>query len=404
MKSAKEQFAEIKRGVEEILSEEDLLKKLEYSVKNNKPLTVKVGFDPTAPDLHLGHTVIMNKMAQFQRLGHNIIFLIGDFTGLVGDPSGKSKTRPQLTREDVARNAETYKEQVFKILDKDKTTIKFNSEWLDKMGAHDFIKLTAQANVARMLERDDFEKRYKANESISVHEFMYPLLQAYDSVALKADIEMGGTDQKFNLLLGRNLMRIYDMAPQVCITLPLLVGLDGVNKMSKSLNNYVGVYESADEMFGKLMSLPDNMLRKYYDLLSAKPLPEVENMFTQMESGSLNPKEVKVAFACEIIERFHDKDAAENAKANFAKIFAKKEIPDDIPTHEIQWDGKELWLPKLLTDLNFVKGTSEGKRMVKQGAIKIDQQKAPGENITPPDSFVLQCGKRKFAKINLVKP
>lgn len=403
MKSAKEQFEEIKRGSAEILSEKDLMEKLERSVKTGKPMVIKAGFDPTAPDIHLGHTVLMNKMAQFQKLGHQVIFLIGDFTGLVGDPTGKSKTRPQLTKEDVLKNAETYKKQVFKILDPQKTSIRFNSEWLEKFSAYDFVRLAAHANVARMLEREDFNRRYKEGNSISLHEFMYPLLQAYDSVALKADVEMGGTDQKFNLLMGRELMRDHSLEPQVCLTMPLLEGLDGVNKMSKSLNNYVGVDESHDQIYGKILSLPDNMLRKYYDLLSSRPLTEVNQVFSEMEAGKRNPKHVKSDFACEMVERYHSKALALEAKENFDKVFQKKEIPDDLP--EFTFAPKEgvIWLPKLLTEIKFVTSTSEGKRLVQQGGVKIDEQPFKEENYAVKDktSFILQAGKRKFAKIVL---
>lgn len=401
--NASQQFDEIKRGCAEILSEKDLKEKLERSVKTGKPLVIKAGFDPTAPDIHLGHTVLINKMAQFQKLGHTVIFLIGDFTGLVGDPTGKSKTRPQLTREDVLRNAETYKKQVFKILDPQKTIIRFNSEWLEKFTSYDFVRLCAHANVARMLERDDFNRRYKEGNSISLHEFMYPLLQAYDSVVLKADVELGGNDQKFNLLMGRELMRDHGQEPQVCLTMPLLEGLDGVNKMSKSLNNYVGVDESPDQIYGKLLSLPDNMLRKYYDLLSGRALSEVNAVFAEMDQGKKNPKHVKSDFACEMVERFHSKEAALQAKENFDKIFQKKEIPDDLPEFNIKLNDGKIWIPKMLVDIGFAASTSEGKRLVQQGGVKIDEKPYKEENFVLQDKreFVLQAGKRKFAKIKL---
>ncbi|MCB0417335.1 MAG: tyrosine--tRNA ligase [Bdellovibrionales bacterium] len=396
---AEAQLEELKRGTEEILIEKDLLEKLKKSEKSGKPLIIKAGFDPTAPDLHLGHTVLMQKMAQFQRLGHEVVFLIGDFTGLVGDPSGKSKTRPQLTPEQVKANAETYKEQVFKILDPKNTRIAFNSAWLEKLSSFEFVKLAAQSNVARMLERDDFSKRYKANESISIHEFLYPLLQAYDSVALKADVELGGTDQKFNLLLGRELMRQYGQEPQVCITMPLLEGLDGVQKMSKSLGNYVGVYESPNEIFGKLMSLPDASLRRYFDLLSDLSIQGIQDLFSRLEGGKEHPRDVKIRFACEMVARFHSEDAAQQAKEHFERVFSKKEIPDDIP--EFAVPAGEIWLPKLLTDLGFVGSTSEGKRLIKQGAVKADQEKVETETIPGTQDFTLQCGKRKFARIRV---
>lgn len=401
--TAEQQLEELKRGVDEILVEKDLLAKLKKSVATGKPLVIKAGFDPTAPDIHLGHTVVMQKMAQFQRFGHQVVFLIGDFTGLVGDPSGKSKTRPQLTREDVLKNAETYKTQVYKILDKTKTQVRFNSEWLDKLTAYDFVRLAAHANVARMLERDDFNKRYKGGESISVHEFLYPLLQAYDSVALKADVEMGGRDQKFNLLLGRELMKDYGLEPQVCMTVPLLEGLDGVQKMSKSLGNYVGVDEAPNEMYGKMLSLPDTMLRRYYDLLSTQSLAEIKEMFSGMEKGTLNPKEVKSRLACEIVERYHGDDASVGAKAHFEKVFAKKEIPADLPEFSFSCPDGEIWLPKLLADIAFVASTSEGKRMVSQGAVRIDEAQVKDEKFRPTGKreFVLQCGKRKFGRIKI---
>lgn len=401
MVAAEKQLAELKRGIDEILVEKDLLEKLRRSEKTGKPLIVKVGFDPTAPDIHLGHTVVMQKMAQFQRFGHHVVFLIGDFTGLVGDPSGKSKTRPQLTREQVAANAETYKKQVFKILDPKKTEVRFNSEWLGKFDAFEFVRLASHANVARMLEREDFKKRYTEGISISVHEFLYPLLQGYDSVALKADVEMGGTDQKFNLLMGRELMRDYQLEPQVCLTLPLLEGLDGVNKMSKSLNNYVGVDESPDQMYGKLMSLPDAMLRKYHDLLSTRTLAELNPIFKEMEAGKRNPRDVKSDFAVEIVTRYHSAEAGREAVENFRKVFAQKQIPDDMPEFSYGSEGGKVWLPKLLQTIGFVASTTEGKRMVAQGAVKIEGQAVGGENLSPKsgESFVLQCGKRKFARV-----
>lgn len=396
-----EQLAELKRGTDEILSEPDLVKKLERSHQTGKPLLIKAGFDPTAPDLHLGHTVLLQKMAAFQRMGHQVVFLIGDFTGLVGDPSGKSKTRPQLTREEVAANAETYKKQVFKVLDPQATRVSFNSEWLDKLNAYDFVRLAARANVARMLEREDFNNRYKSGESISMHEFLYPLLQAYDSVAMKADVELGGRDQKFNLLLGRELMRDYQLEPQVCITLPLLEGLDGVNKMSKSLNNYVGIAEAPNEMYGKLMSLPDSMLRRYYECLSTLSLPQIADLFAQIQSGALHPKEGKSRFAQEIVARYHDAASAQGAVENFERVFSRKELPDQMPEFTFAPSEGKIWLPKMLQEIQFVGSTSEGKRMIGQGAVKIDEAVIKDENlaIAAGKSFTVQCGKRKFARI-----
>lgn len=389
------QLVELKRGTDEILNEKDLLVKLQREI----PLVIKAGFDPTAPDIHLGHTVLMQKMAQFQKFGHRVVFLIGDFTGLVGDPSGKSKTRPQLTRDEVLANAETYKTQVFKILDPKKTEIRFNSEWLDKLTAYDFIRLAAHANVARMLERDDFSKRYKEGLSISVHEFLYPLLQAYDSVALKADVELGGRDQRFNLLLGRELMRDNALEPQVCMTFPLLEGLDGVQKMSKSLGNYVGVTDPPNDMFGKLLSVPDSIMRRYFELLSTKSLAEIDEVFAKLNAGTLHPKALKIEFALEIVSRYHSSEAAKVAQENFERVFARKEIPEEIPEHKIVRDGKPIWLPRLLVELKFAGSTSEGKRLVQQGAVKIDEITVKNENFEPEVSFVIQSGKRKFARV-----
>ncbi len=400
MMTAQEQFSELKRGTSEILSEKDLLAKLEKSVKTQKPLVIKAGFDPTAPDIHLGHTVLMQKMAQFQRLGHQVIFLIGDFTAMVGDPSGKSKTRPQLSQSEILANVETYKKQVYKILDPQKTIIRFNSEWLNTFKATDFIKLAAHANVARMLEREDFNRRYKEGQSISLHEFIYPLLQAYDSVALKADVELGGTDQKFNLLMGRELMRDHQLEAQVCFLMPLLEGLDGVQKMSKSLGNYIGVDESPNEIYGKMMSLPDALLRRYYDLLSSRPMTEVEAVFTKMKSGELNPKIVKSDLAVELVARYHNAEAGQSALKHFENVFAKKEIPDDIP--EVFYpESEEVWIPKLLVVLKFAATTSEGKRLVSQGGVKIDDTPVKEEKLfkMAGKTLILQCGKRKFAKI-----
>ncbi len=394
---------ELKRGAEEILSESDLTQKLKKSFKTGQPLVIKAGFDPSAPDIHLGHTVLIQKMAQFQRLGHTVIFLVGDFTGLVGDPSGRNKTRPQLSKDEIKKNAQTYTKQAFKILDPQRTQVRFNSEWLDKLGASDFVELVSHANVARMLERENFNKPYKEGNSIRLHEFLYPLLQAYDSVILKADVELGGRDQKFNLLLGRELMRDYGLDPQICLTVPLLEGLDGIQKMSKSLENYVGVEESPSEMYGKLMSIPDKMLRRYFDLLSSKTLEEIAGFFKKMDQGKINPKDVKSALAQEIVQRYHSRDAAVQAKAQFEKIFSKRQTPDEIPQSSYVWNGKEIWLPKLLVDLGLVTSTSEGKRLIAQGAIKIGETSMKSEHFLPrgESAFVIQCGKRKFTRVLL---
>lgn len=396
-----EQLKELKRGTDEILIEEELAKKLERSQKTGKPLIIKAGFDPTAPDLHLGHTVLIQKMAQFQKFGHTVVFLIGDFTGLVGDPSGRSKTRPQLTREEIDKNAETYKAQVFKILDPKKTVIRFNSEWLDKLTSQEFVRLTAKANVARMLERDDFNKRFKEGITISVHEFLYPLLQAYDSVVLKADVELGGRDQKFNLLLGRELMRDDGLEPQVCMTVPLLEGLDGVQKMSKSLGNYVGVTEAPNDIFGKLMSIPDSLIIRYYTLLSGRSLEDVGRIDQSIKRGDLHPREAKIRFAYEMVDRFHDADAAHKAKEYFERVISRKENPDEMPEKKL--GPGEVWLPKLLVELGAVSSTSDGKRLIAQGGLKIDQVPYKDEKFTllPDKVVVIQAGKRKYIRLHI---
>ncbi|NRB23564.1 tyrosine--tRNA ligase [Shewanella sp.] len=391
-------FAEIKRGTDEILLEADLLEKL----KEGRPLRIKLGADPTAPDIHLGHTVILNKMRTFQELGHEVIFLIGDFTGMVGDPSGKNSTRPPLTREQVLANAETYKEQVYKILDPAKTRIVFNSTWLEPLGAAGMIRLASKQTVARMMERDDFKKRYASGQSIAIHEFMYPLLQGYDSVALEADVELGGTDQKFNLLMGRELQKSEGQKPQTVIMMPLLEGLDGVKKMSKSANNYIGVSEPAGEMFGKIMSISDVLMWRYFELLSFRPLGEIEQFKADIEAGA-NPRDIKIALAKEIIARFHDEAAAEAAHQEFINRFQKGAIPDDIEEVELSV-GEGIAIANLLKELGFVKSTSDAMRMIKQGAAKIDGVKIEDTRLqlTAGTSGVFQVGKRKFAKVTLV--
>ncbi len=392
----KDQFQHIKRGAEEIIVEEELVNKIEDSIKNEKPLRVKAGFDPTAPDLHLGHTVLIQKLKHFQELGHQVIFLIGDFTGMIGDPSGKSETRKALTAEEVKKNAETYKEQVFKILDPEKTEIAFNSHWMSKMTAADMIKLSSHYTVARMLERDDFAKRYKANKAIAIHEFLYPLVQAYDSVALKADVELGGTDQKFNLLLGREIQKAYGQKPQIALTMPILEGLDGVQKMSKSLNNYVGITENPDDMFGKLMSISDDLMFRYMLLLSDRSMESIEKLKNEIKSGKLHPMEVKKGFAAEIVERFHNKESAEKAKKAFEKVFSKRENPDDMLVEE--FSGTDLL--KILREVNFAPSNSEARRLAKQGAVWLNGEKVYDlEKIPEPGEYVLKVGKRKFVKI-----
>ena len=359
----------ITRGIDEVLTEDDLTAKLE----SKKQLTVKVGFDPTAPDLHLGHTVILNKMRHFQELGHKVVFLIGDFTGRIGDPSGKNKTRPTLQKNELKENAKSYSDQVYKILKKDLTEIKFNSEWCDKLGADGIIELASKYNLGRMLERDDFNKRYKANQQIALHEFLYPLIQAYDSIALKADIEMGGTDQKFNLLVGRELQRAFGQEPQVCITLPILKGLYGVNKMSKSLDNYIGINENPDDMFGKVMSISDDLMWEWYELLSFKQLEDIEALKNEVKDG-MNPRDVKILLAEEITERFHSKKDSENAKNTFLDRFQKGAKPKDIETYSISLDD-DIAIGNLLKESGLVQSTSEAMRLVKQGAVKINDEK-----------------------------
>ena len=391
----KESLELIKRGIDELLTEEDLVSKL----KSKKQLTVKVGFDPTAPDLHLGHTVILNKMRHFQDLGHKVVFLIGDFTGRIGDPSGKNKTRPSLEKEELEKNAKTYSDQVFKILNKDLTDIRFNSEWCEDLGADGIIGLASKYNLGRMLERDDFSKRYKANQQIAIHEFLYPLIQAYDSIALNADVEMGGTDQKFNLLVGRELQRAFDQEPQVCITLPILEGLDGTNKMSKSLDNYVGINEDPDEMFGKIMSISDDLMWRWFELLSFRPINEINELKKEVKSG-MNPRDAKILLAEEIIERFHSKEDAGNAKNTFLDRFQKGAKPKDIETFSISLDG-DIAIGNLLKESGLVQSTSEAMRLVKQGAVKINDEKIddPKLSIAKNQELLVQVGKRRFLKI-----
>ena len=391
----KESLESIKRGIDEVLTEDDLVSKL----KSKKQLTIKVGFDPTAPDLHLGHTVILNKMRHFQDLGHKVVFLIGDFTGRIGDPSGKNKTRPSLDKEELEKNAKTYSDQVFKILNKDLTDIRFNSEWCEDLGADGIIGLASKYNLGRMLERDDFSKRYKANQQIAIHEFLYPLIQAYDSIALNADVEMGGTDQKFNLLVGRELQRAFDQEPQVCITLPILEGLDGTNKMSKSLDNYVGINEDPDEMFGKIMSISDDLMWRWFELLSFRPINEINKLKKEVRSG-MNPRDTKILLAEEIIERFHSKEDAENAKNTFLDRFQKGAKPKDIETFSISLDD-DIAIGNLLKVSGLVQSTSEAMRLVKQGAVKINDEKIddPKLSIEKNQELLVQVGKRRFLKI-----
>lgn len=397
--SPQKQFEIIKRGTVEIILEKELLHKLERSYKENKPLTVKAGFDPTAPDIHLGHTVLLEKMRQFQELGHRVVFLIGDFTGMIGDPSGKSETRKPLTREEVLENAKTYKEQIFKILDPERTVVEFNSNWFSKMNAEDLIRLASHYTVARMLERDDFKQRFLSQTPISIHEFIYPLIQGYDSVVLRADIELGGTDQKFNLVVGRELQKEYGQEPQVIITMPLLEGTDGVKKMSKSLGNYIGINEAPEDMFGKLMSINDELMLRYYELLSHISNEELEALKRGIKEGSVHPMEAKERLSLEIVERYHGKEKALRAKEYFDRVIRKKDIPEDIPVHEIK-GGEELWLPKVLKDSGLVKSSSEARRLIIQGAVEVN-----GEIIRDPDQrlpkgeYIIRVGKRRFLKV-----
>lgn len=387
-------LAIFERGADEILPLEELKKKLQ----KNKPLRIKVGFDPTAPDLHLGHTVVINKMKQLQDLGHEIIFLIGDFTGMIGDPSGKNVTRKPLTKDEVLENSKSYQEQVFKILDKDKTRIAFNSEWMGKMSSSEMVSLASKQTVARMLERDDFSKRYKSEQAISIHEFLYPLVQGYDSLALQADMELGGTDQKFNLLMGRDLQKQAGKEPQVILTMPLLEGLDGVQKMSKSLDNYIGIDETPDDMFGKLMSISDELMWRYLELLSFESLETIESWKKEVEDGE-NPRNIKFRLAEEIITRFHSNELAKQAQQNFIDRFAKNQTPDKMDEFTFQNGTK---IANLLKDSNLVSSTSEAFRMIKQGAAKMDGEKITNKDLEPTaGTSVYQVGKRKFARVTI---
>ncbi len=398
MSDVNQAFAELKRGSEEILLEDELLEKL----KQGKALKIKAGFDPTAPDLHLGHTVLINKLRQFQQQGHEVIFLIGDFTGMIGDPTGKNVTRKPLTKEDVLSNAETYKEQVFKILDPEKTTVAFNSTWMEKLGAAGMLKLASRQTVARMMERDDFKKRYAGGQAIAIHEFMYPLVQGWDSVALEADVELGGTDQKFNLLMGRELQKSEGQRPQTVLMMPLLEGLDGVQKMSKSLNNYIGITDEPNEMFGKIMSISDDLMWRYYDLLSFKSIDIIQGYKDQIAAGS-NPRDVKIDLAKELIERFHDNAAAEAAHQEFINRFQKGALPDDISEIDVVTDNGEIAIANLLKEAGLVVSTSEAMRMIKQGAAKIEGEKITDNKlvIKADTTAVYQVGKRKFAKVTV---
>ena len=398
MTDIKEQLAELSRGADEILPDGGLEEKL----KLGRPLNVYVGFDPTAPDLHLGHTVVINKMRQFQQFGHNVIFLIGDFTALIGDPSGRNITRPPLTRDEIELNANTYKEQVFKILDSEKTIIDYNSRWSMELGSPGLIRLAAKYTVARMLERDDFAKRLAAGHSISIHELLYPLAQAYDAVNLEADVQMGGTDQKFNLLVGRHIQQSYNQEPQIAFTMPLLEGLDGTQKMSKSYDNYVGITEAPNEMFGKLMSISDELMWRYFDLLSFRSIKEIQEFKVSVDEGK-NPRDIKFELAIEIVSRFHTKKLADLAKEEFIARFQKGSMPEDIPEHELKTQDGVMGIAHLLKNCGLVDSTSEAYRMIKQGAVKIDGEKIEDRDkqIKSGTAHVYQIGKRRFAKVNL---
>ena len=397
---APDSLSELQRGAEEILVSEELATRL----ASGRPLRVKAGFDPTAPDLHLGHVVLLNKMRQFQEHGHEVIFLIGDFTGMIGDPSGKSATRPPLTREEVASNAKTYEQQVYKVLDPAKTRLEFNSRWMSKMDAVGLIELAAKHTVARMLERDEFQKRYRSGKPISIHEFLYPLVQGYDSVALRADVELGGTDQKFNLLVGRQLQQAYGQPQQVVMTMPLLEGLDGVNKMSKSLGNYIGIAEPPSEMFGKIMSISDELMWRYFDLLSARPLAELEALRGRVLAGE-NPRDVKFLLAEEIVTRFHDARAAERAHADFVARHRDQTAPTDLALVDVVTDGEAIGIARLLKAVGLVESTSEAFRLIEQGGVRIDGERVSDRALTirAGEEHVYQVGKRRFARVVIVR-
>lgn len=399
MTDVEKTLALIKRGTEEVLVESELVDRL----KEGKPLRVKCGFDPTAPDIHLGHTVLINKLKEFQDLGHQAILLIGDFTAMIGDPTGKSVTRPPLSFEEARENAKTYEAQVFKILDRDKTEVVYNSDWMNQKNATDMIRLAAKYNVARMLERDDFSKRYKGGQSIAIHEFLYPLIQGWDSVELNADVELGGTDQKFNLLVGRELQKEQGQTPQIVITTPLLEGLDGVKKMSKSLGNYIGVDESPDQIFGKIMSISDDLMWRYFELLSFRPMEEIQQFKSDVAAGA-NPRDIKFHLGKEIVARFHDQAAANKALENFISRFQKGAMPDDIPELEVASNKGVLLIGNLLKETNLTKSTGEAMRMIKQGAVKIDGKKVSDDRleISAGSNAVYQVGKRKFARVKVI--
>ena len=399
MISAQEQVRQIKHGVADLINEQDLVKKIEKSIKENKPLVVKLGLDPTAPDIHLGHTVPLRKLRLFQEFGHQVVIVIGGFTARIGDPTGKSVTRPPLTKEEVLKNAETYKTQIFKVLDPEKTIVRDNSEWLESMNFADVLRLASSYTVARMMERDDFSKRFKEGRPIGVHEFMYPLMQGQDSVALHADVEFGGTDQTFNLLMGRHLQELEGQEPQVVITMPLLEGLDGVQKMSKSLGNYIGIDEEPKEMYGKAMSIPDELMMRYFMLVTDMPIEEQEDMAKRLESGELHPRDAKMQLARTIVRLYHGEKAALEAEEEFKRVFQQRAMPTDIPEYAMDAPTEPIFVPQFCTDAGLTASNGEARRSIKAGAFKINGEKYSEENITLEDGMILQVGKRKFVKI-----
>ncbi|GAA0710643.1 tyrosine--tRNA ligase [Paraclostridium ghonii] len=401
-----EQLKIIKKGVAEIISEEDVVKKLEKSAKENKPLTIKLGLDPSAPDIHLGHTVVLRKMKAFQDLGHQVVIIIGDATGMIGDPTGKSAVRKQLSHDQVLENAKTYQDQIFKILDREKTIVKFNSEWLQAMNFMDVANLASKYTVARMLERDDFKKRFASNQSISIHEFFYPLMQGYDSVAIKADIEMGGTDQKFNILMGRTLQKEYEQTPQIALLMPIIEGTDGVKKMSKSLGNYIGISEAPNDMYGKTMSIPDELIIRYFELVTDEHPDSIESMKSDMEQDKVNPRDLKMRLAKEVVKLYHGEEKAIESEQYFKSVFQKKNVPDDIAEMEVSIEESEeglFFIPKLVTGLKLSPSTSEARRLLKQGGIKLNGEKVESDKISLQNGDIIQVGKRKFAKLIINK-
>lgn len=400
MLSPKEQMDILTKGAVEIISEDELFKKLEQSVATQRPLKIKAGFDPTAPDIHLGHTVLVQKLRDFQRLGHEVIFLIGDFTGMIGDPTGKSETRKTLTREEVLENAQTYQRQIFKILDREKTTVAFNSTWMSAMNAEGLIKLCARQTVARMLERDDFSKRFVNRQPISIHEFLYPLIQGYDSVVLRADVELGGTDQKFNLLIGRDLQRDWGQPPQVVMMMPLLEGTDGVQKMSKSLGNYIGIDEQPEQMYGKIMSISDDLMIRYYSLLTDYSASYIEELRQKMADGVLNPRDAKKELAAYIVRQYHGSEAAREAQEHFETVHQRKETPDEIPEYRLT-AGSKVWIVRILVDSRLVDSSSQARRLIRQGSVSIDGERVADENLelSADTERIIKVGKRKFLKV-----